>query len=153
MKSFITTIFLAALPLSFASGALMTAPAMDSLGWGADGVFISPHVVPATNVVPRSVVSSISRRDSSVTDPLPVRHGMSGVSNEYSFAIKPCSSTDVSCGEHIALNVSTGCPGCSTSKAAAPVDPPPTGVPEPAAWALAGVGLAGLSLVRRRSRG
>lgn len=150
MKHLTSTIFLAALSLSFASGEVMVRP-INSVLPADPFVTVLHRTIPNLNVVPSSVATSIIAHDSSpVTDPIPVRHGINPGSNEYLFAIKPCSATDVACGEHIALNVSTGCPGCASS-ATFNTAGDPTGVPEPAVWALVGLGLTGLFFVRRRA--
>ncbi len=146
MRFLRNTFFLAVLPLSFASGAVMVPTAMEPFGWT-----VGPRVMPNRNVVPSSVASFITAHDSSpVIDPVPVRHGINVGSDEYLFAAKSCSATAVGCGDHDSIPVSTGCPTCMLNGNAD--DPSPAGVPEPAAWALAGLGLTALFFARRRAR-
>ncbi|MBV9502969.1 MAG: hypothetical protein JO138_26650 [Acidobacteriaceae bacterium] len=83
-------------------------------------------------------------------DVVTMRLGFSIESNEYG----PCFS-DALCNQSFSFFLinpsSIGCAGCVTSPAPGSTGiPAPVGAPEPLPWALAGLGLVGLALLRRR---
>lgn len=104
------------------------------------------HNVVSPSASPRTITDGLP-----AMDPLIVRHGINVPSAEPVAAALPCPA-ETFCNVPISsisiTSVPTGCAGCLNHVVAGA--PAAVGAPEPLPWALAGLGLVVLALVRRR---
>jgi MYXO-CTERM domain-containing protein len=117
------------------------------------------HNVVSPTASPRAITDGLP-----VIDPLVVRHGINVPSGEPAVAAQPCPALVLCNGSISSISTSpvppqsvasiptnsvpTGCAGCVNPAVAVPSAS--VGTPEPLPWALAGLGLVVLALVRRR---